>query len=158
MKTRDLTQREFDAACTRRRFLRQAWAASYYDVGRGFCVSIRNAAPTRRAQLAYLIRQSERAAERDSADDFHFQDRVVRKKGEKKMETYYAVRRGFGREGHGKAIVEWCGEAASADDAERELYAVLQQQFGGLADGKIGDCGIAGSIERAAELCGAEIE
>jgi len=73
------------------------------------------------------------------------------------MGYYYCVRRGFGHEGHGAAILEWEGEAINADAAEAELLAVLQEQFGGLAHGKLNDCGIAPTLERAAELCGAEL-
>jgi hypothetical protein len=71
------------------------------------------------------------------------------------MAKYYCVRRGFGSEGHGKAILEWAGEAANVDEAEERLLEALQDQFGGLANGKLSDCGIACSFRRAAELCGA---
>ena len=70
------------------------------------------------------------------------------------MTTYYCVRRGFGSEGHGQPILEWSGEAESADDAQTRLLDVLEEQFGGLARGKLSDCGIARSEKRAAELAG----
>lgn len=73
------------------------------------------------------------------------------------MAYYYCVRRGFGSEGHGAAIVEWEGNAASADEAESHLLAELERQFGGLAYGKLNDCGIAPTLARAAKLCGAEL-
>ncbi len=57
---RDLTQKQFDAACSRYGFVRQGFLG-YYDVGNGTQVSILNAPQSRRAALSYLIRQSEKA-------------------------------------------------------------------------------------------------
>ena len=73
------------------------------------------------------------------------------------MPYFYCVRRGFGTEGHGAAILELEGEFANADAAEDRLRTVLEDQFGGLAESKLADCGIAPTLARAAELCGATL-
>lgn len=52
---RDMSQREFDAACIRRGF-KKGYMLGYYELPSGLHVSILNARPTRRAQLAYLIK------------------------------------------------------------------------------------------------------
>lgn len=70
------------------------------------------------------------------------------------MTKFFCVRRGFGNEGHGQPILEVEGEFESAEAAERELLRVLEERFGRLASGKLGDCGIAKSFEKAAELAG----
>jgi hypothetical protein len=59
MPVRDLTQKQFDAKCERRGF-RRAFMG-YYEVGHGLSVYARNAGERRRDQLAYLIREAERA-------------------------------------------------------------------------------------------------
>ena len=75
-----------------------------------------------------------------------------------KLNTYYAVRRGFGHEGHGKAIHYGPYKAANVDEAEAMLLQDLTDEFGGLAEGKLRDCGISGkSIVNAAWMCGADL-
>jgi hypothetical protein len=62
MKTRDMSQSQFDAACARRGFKRQGFFG-YYDLNipeQRVSVSILNAGTKRRAQLAYLIRQQDK--------------------------------------------------------------------------------------------------
>ena len=63
-KPRDLTKAQFDAACARHGFTWDGGIFMYYDVGHNVHVSILNAGTNRRAQLAYLIRESEKAANR----------------------------------------------------------------------------------------------
>jgi hypothetical protein len=54
---KDMTQAEFDTACERRSFVPQPFGG-YYKLGESTTrVSIYNAGPTRREQLAYLIRE-----------------------------------------------------------------------------------------------------
>lgn len=73
-----------------------------------------------------------------------------------KLNTYFVVRRGFGSEGHGEAIEYGPYKAASADDAETMLLNDLRNEFGGLAESKLNDCGISGkSLKNAKKLCGA---
>lgn len=75
-----------------------------------------------------------------------------------KLNTYYAVRRGFGHEGHGKAIHYGPYKAVNVDAAETMLLQDLTDEFGGLAEAKLTDCGISGkSIVNAARMCGAEL-
>ena len=59
MKTRDMTLREFTIACERAGFKREGFMG-YYQVGGGLCVSILNAGPRRRDQLAYLHAAADR--------------------------------------------------------------------------------------------------
>lgn len=59
-EARDLTKAQFDAACERRGFKREFMG--YFNVGYGLSVYARNAGDRRREQLAYLIRESEKAA------------------------------------------------------------------------------------------------
>lgn len=61
---RDLTKRQFDAACERHEFKREFMG--YYNVGHGVSVYARNAGNSRRAQLAYLIREARKAEESQS--------------------------------------------------------------------------------------------
>lgn len=65
-KVRDLTAAQFRAACAK-----QGWTFTgflgYVDVGHGCHVSHLNAGDNRRAKLAYLQRQADKAADR-SAD------------------------------------------------------------------------------------------
>ena len=56
---RDMTNKQFLAACQRRGFRFQGFMG-YVTVARGVSVSILNAGPNRRAQLAYLIQNAER--------------------------------------------------------------------------------------------------
>jgi hypothetical protein len=63
--TRDLTKAQFDIACTRRGFKREFMG--YVNVGHGVSVYVRNAGERRRDQLAYLIREAEKAANSDTA-------------------------------------------------------------------------------------------
>ena len=58
--TRDLSKKQFDAACARHDFTAQFMG--YYDVGNGWHVNKFNAGDRRRDQLAYLIRKSGDAA------------------------------------------------------------------------------------------------
>jgi len=57
---RDLSRTQFEAALARHGFRREAFG--YVYVGHGLSVYARNAGENRRAQLAYLIQASERAA------------------------------------------------------------------------------------------------
>jgi hypothetical protein len=59
--TRDLTERQFNAACARHGFKSRHFMG-YYEVGNGLETSVLNAGNRRRDQLAYLIQQSEKAA------------------------------------------------------------------------------------------------
>lgn len=57
---RDLTKAQFARACARYGF--RAEFMGYYDVGNGVRANVLNAGDRRRDRLAYLIKQSERAA------------------------------------------------------------------------------------------------
>jgi hypothetical protein len=59
-EARDLTQKQFDSACSRHGF-KPVGFFSYYDVGNGVEVCSLNAGRRRRDKLAYLIRESEKA-------------------------------------------------------------------------------------------------
>ena len=63
--SRDITRKQFDAACARYGFIRQM-GMGYYDVGNGVWVSAWNAGDRLRDRLAYLIRESEKVAARVS--------------------------------------------------------------------------------------------
>jgi len=66
MTRRDMSKAQFRAACERYGLVPQGFMG-YYRLGATWtCVSILNAAPTRRAQLAYLIRELRKAEERCS--------------------------------------------------------------------------------------------
>jgi hypothetical protein len=58
--SRDMTRREFDAACVRYGFKPQC--LGYYDIGNNWHVNKLNGGNRRRDQLAYLIRMSEEKA------------------------------------------------------------------------------------------------
>jgi hypothetical protein len=60
---RDMTQREFDAACQRYGFKAKGFAG-YYALPCGVETSILNAGPTRRARLAHLIETERRYAKK----------------------------------------------------------------------------------------------
>lgn len=55
MPARDLTAREFQAACRRHGIKRDFFG--YYDVGNGLLAYARNDGSRRRDQLAYLIKR-----------------------------------------------------------------------------------------------------
>lgn len=55
---KDLTEKQFLAACNRRGIARKGFG--YYNVGNGLNVYRWNAGNNRRAQLAYLIREQEK--------------------------------------------------------------------------------------------------
>lgn len=62
-ETRDMSKKEFGAACERRGFEPEG-VMGYYRLnlpGRHHCVSVYNAGDRRRDQLAYLIREQEKA-------------------------------------------------------------------------------------------------
>ncbi len=65
---KDMTKAEFDAACKRRNFTPGGFMGYYHlPLDRGsVMVSILNAGPTRREQLAYLIDAQRRRNERDA--------------------------------------------------------------------------------------------
>jgi hypothetical protein len=70
-ETRDLTKRQFDAACARRGFKASGFMG-YYEIGHGTSVSVLNAGDNRRARLAYLIRECakvEKRCEREGCVD-----------------------------------------------------------------------------------------
>lgn len=58
---RDLTQKQFNDACKRHVFIPQGFMGYYQLGGTSTSVSIHNAGTNRRAQLAYLIREHEKA-------------------------------------------------------------------------------------------------
>lgn len=61
MARRDMTKAQFKAACERYGFKKSLGGfMGYYDIGNGVSASILNAGPTRREQLAYLIKESEK--------------------------------------------------------------------------------------------------
>jgi hypothetical protein len=66
MATRDLTKAQFDAACARHGFRHEFMG--YYNVGHGLSVYARNAGDNRRAQLAYLIREAQKAERKADAN------------------------------------------------------------------------------------------
>jgi hypothetical protein len=61
---RDMTQKQFDEACQRHGFEPRGFMG-YYRITKRVSVSIRNAGPKRRDQLAYLLRMREEEEERD---------------------------------------------------------------------------------------------
>jgi hypothetical protein len=63
---RDMTAQQFNTACKRHGFESQGFLG-YYSVGVfGVHVSVHNAGPTRREQLAYLIQQRKLASKREA--------------------------------------------------------------------------------------------
>jgi hypothetical protein len=60
-KRRDMTKAQFKTACERHGFKRALGGFfGYYEIGNGVSASVLNAGPTRREQLAYLIKESEK--------------------------------------------------------------------------------------------------
>lgn len=59
MKTRDLTQAQFDKRCKEYGF-KPIGFLGYYDISNGINISILNAGTNRRNQLAYLMRQKDK--------------------------------------------------------------------------------------------------
>lgn len=60
MPSRDMTKKQFDAACARRGFVAQGFMG-YYKLGNtGLSVSILNTPKSRRAALAYLIQSHDK--------------------------------------------------------------------------------------------------
>ena len=57
---KDMTKRAFLDACKRRGFKGTGFLG-YFEIGNGVSVSVLNAGPTRREQLAYLIQAANRA-------------------------------------------------------------------------------------------------
>ena len=60
---RDMTRKQFEAACERRGFKPEGFMG-YYFTPSGFSISALNAGPNKRAQLAYLIKENEREEKR----------------------------------------------------------------------------------------------
>jgi len=61
--TRDITKTQFKVACERRGF-KSSGFLGYYDIGHGTSVSVLNAGDNRRARLAYLIQEHDKAERR----------------------------------------------------------------------------------------------
>jgi hypothetical protein len=59
MAKRDMTKAQFQAACKKHGFVKEPFMG-YYRLPSGTSVSIWNAGPSRREQLAYLIQQNEK--------------------------------------------------------------------------------------------------
>lgn len=58
--SRDLTQAQFEAKCKALGFAKQGFLGYYKLARSSVCVSIANAGPRRRSQLAYLIEQDKK--------------------------------------------------------------------------------------------------
>ncbi len=65
---RDLSKAQFDAKCKRLGFVPQKVLGYYKLANSNTCVSVGNAGPRRRAQLAYLIEENAMRTIQEAAD------------------------------------------------------------------------------------------